>query len=183
MESADVVACPVENQFTKLEEGTVELLIKMGWMPKVLQANSFWFAYKRGTDVNFSTIRWSSRVGTAGMRASSCHDAYRVKPVKWEKTEVHHIWTKFYWDGKLAGEDKFNKGPTVVCQTFCINNIELEKASSFVPKYLVAEVCLSAHQKKPDKLILDLKNYFPFIRYSLTRAYFFVSLRPLDRNT
>ncbi|MAT76479.1 hypothetical protein CMK14_15205 [Candidatus Poribacteria bacterium] len=86
-------------------------------------------------------------------------------------------------DGKLAGEDKFNKGPTVVFQTFCINNIELEKASSFVPKYLVAEVCLSAHQKKPDKLILDLKNYFPFIRYSLTRAYFFVSLRPLGRNT
>lgn len=39
-----------------------------------------------------------------------------IKPVtSGKKTEVHHIWTKFYLDGKLAGEDKFNKGPTVVC--------------------------------------------------------------------
>ena len=107
-----------------------------------------------------------------------------IKPVtSGEKTEVHHIWTKFYLDGKLAGEDKFNKGPTVVCQTFCINNIGLEKASSFVPKCLVDEVCLSDHQKKPNELILDPKNYFPFIHYSLTRVYFFVSLRPLGRNT
>ena len=106
-----------------------------------------------------------------------------IKPVtSGKKTEVHHIWTKFYLDGKLAGEDKFNKGPTVVCQTFCINNIELEKASSFVPKYLVAEVCLSAHQKKPDKLILDPKNSFLFIHYHLTRFYFFVSLHPLGRD-
>ena len=45
-----MVAFPVEDRFTKLEEGTVELFVKMGVDAKQMTGEIFfWFTYKRGT--------------------------------------------------------------------------------------------------------------------------------------
>ena len=108
--------------------------------------------------------------GTTGMRIKSgggWHDAYS-KPFKWKQGEVHHMagtWgpegLKLYLDGKLAVEDEFKGGPKQFAKTFSINNVEPEKVGNFASKCVIDEVRLSDHQKKPDELILDPKEFFP----------------------
>ena len=170
-EGKDVVAFPVEDRFTKLEEGTVELFVKMGVDAKQMTGEIFfWFTYKRGTDAIFLQFDGRKGAGTTGMRIKSgggWHDAYS-KPVKWKKGELHHMagtWgpdgIKLYLDGKLAAEDEFNGGPKQFAKTFSINNVEPEKVGNFASKCVIDEVRLSDHQKKPDELILNPKEFFP----------------------
>ena len=68
-EGKDVVAFPVENRFTNLEEGSVELFVKMGMDAKDIQGELFmWFTYKRGTDAIFLQFNKGPK---AGMRIKS----------------------------------------------------------------------------------------------------------------
>ena len=61
VESTDVVAFPVEKQFTKLEGRRVELFIKMGLDVKDIRGELFLVRLQARHRRHFSTIRWSAR--------------------------------------------------------------------------------------------------------------------------
>jgi len=167
-EGKDVVAFPVENRFTNLEEGSVELFVKMGMDAKDIQGELFmWFTYKRGTDAIFLQFNKGPKAGMRIKSGGSWKNAWS-EPIEWKKGEIHHMagtWgpdgLKLYLDGELAAEDDFKGGPQLFGKTFSINNIEPEKVGNFVSKCTVDEVRLSDHQKKLDELILDPEEFFP----------------------
>ena len=61
-ESTDVVAFPVENRFTKLEEGTVELFIKMGLDAQDITGELFFGSLTNAAPTSFF---YNSMVGKA----------------------------------------------------------------------------------------------------------------------
>ena len=89
-EGSDVIAFPVENRFTKLEEGTVELFVKMGVDAKDITDEVFlWFTYKRGTEAIFLQINGILAPGRASFQIKSDGVWYPAssKPINWKKGE------------------------------------------------------------------------------------------------
>ena len=183
-DGGDVVSFPVENRFTNLEEGSVELFVKMGLDAKDIQGELFmWFTYKRGTDAIFLQFDKGPKAGMRIKSGGSWKNAWS-EPIKWKKGEIHHMagtWgpggLKLYLDGELAAEDKFKGGPKQFAKTFSINNVEPEKVGKFVSKCVVDELRLSNHQKKPKDLILDPQKLFsttpvhPMGKFTMTWGY------------
>jgi hypothetical protein len=160
-EIGDVIHFPVENRFTNLKEGTVELWVKMGLDAAEIADELFMFmTYRRGTDAVFLQF---DAGGIARMRiksAGSWHNA-DSSPLDWKEGDIHHmagIWgpdgIKLYLDGELAGSDSFTDGPTVFAETLEINNAS-PPSPDFPTNCVVDEIRLSDHQKKPEEFIME----------------------------
>jgi len=79
-----VVAFPVEDRFTKLEEGTVELFVKMGVDAKQMTGEIFfWFTYKRGTDAIF--LQFDGRQGAGTTKVEVVGMMPTVSPLNGKK--------------------------------------------------------------------------------------------------
>ena len=166
VEPTDVVTFPVEERFTKLEEGTVELFVTMGIDAKEISGELFMFiTYKRDTDA--LDISWNNNVARARIKSAGSWSTAASQPLDWKEGETHHLahtWgpggLKLYIDGKLAGESAFKGGPTQFSTWIAINNVEPERAK-FASQSVVDEVRIFDHQKNANELILDPEAFFP----------------------
>lgn len=158
--AGDVIHFPVENRFTNLEAGTVELWVTMGLDASKIAGELFMFmTYKRGTDAVFLQFNTG---GVARMRiksADSWHNADSA-PLDWKKGETHHMagsWgadgLHLYLDGELAASDPFTGAPTVFAETLEINNAS-PPSPNFPTNCVVDEIRLSDHQKTPDEFVM-----------------------------
>ncbi len=163
----DVIHFPVEDRFVNLEEGTVELWVKMGLDASEIAGELFVFmSYKRGTDAVFLQF---DKSGIARMRlksAGSWHNA-DSEPTGWKKDEIHHLagtWgpdgIKVYLDSNLAGSDDFKAGPTVFAETLDINNAS-PPSPDFPTNCVVDEVRLSDQQKTSDEFVMEPNSVQP----------------------
>jgi hypothetical protein len=157
----DVIHFPVEDRFVNLEEGTVELWVKMGLDASKITGELFMFmTYKRGTDAVFLQF---GPAPVARMRIKSAGTWYNAdsEPLDWKTDDIHHIagtWgpdgLKLYLDGELAGSNDFKGGPTVFAETLEINNAS-PPDPNFPTNCVVDEVRLSDHQKSPDEFVMQ----------------------------
>jgi len=156
----DVVTFPVENRFTNLEEGTVELFLTLGRDATDFSGELFMFiTYKRGTDA--LDISWNNNVARARIKSAGSWSTAASEPLDWESGETHHMahtWgpggLNLYLDGELAGEHGFTGGPTLFSTWMAINNVEPANAN-FPSNCVVDEVRIFDHQKTADELLLE----------------------------
>jgi len=161
-EAGDVIHFPVEDRFVNLEEGSVELWVKMGLDTSDIAASELFLfmTYKRGTDAIF--LQLFNAGGVAQMRIKSAGGWHNASSgaLNWKEGDIHHMagtWgpdgLKLYLDGELAGSDDFKGGPTVFAETFEINNAS-PPDPGFPTNCVVDEVRLSDHQKKPSEFVM-----------------------------
>lgn len=160
-QAGDVIHFPVEDRFTNLKAGTVELWVTMGLNAAEIKGELFLFmTYKRGSDAVFLQF---DKNGIARMRVKSANSWFNADSgaLGWKKGEHHHMagtWgpdgLKLFLDGELAAENPTDRGPTVFADTFEINN-----ASPPDPKFptncVVDGLRISDHQKEVGELVLD----------------------------
>lgn len=157
----DVIHFHVEDRFINLDEGTVELWVKMGLNAADISGELFMFmTYRRTTDAFFLQFGPDPVARTRIKSAGSWHNA-DSDPLDWKEGEIHHMagtWgpdgLKLYLDGELAGEDDFTGGPTVFAETFEINNAS-PPDPSFPTNCVIDEVRLSDHQKSPGEFVME----------------------------
>jgi hypothetical protein len=156
----DVVTFPVEDRFTNLEEGTVELFFTLGVDAQEFSGELFMFiTYKRGTDC--LDISWNNNVARARIKSAGTWYTAASTPLDWQEGETHHMahtWgpggLNLYLDGELAGESNFTGGPTQFSTWIAINNVEPANAN-FPSQSVVDEIRIFDHQKEADELILE----------------------------
>jgi concanavalin A-like lectin/glucanase superfamily protein len=161
----DVVTFPVEDRFTNLEEGTVELFLTLGVDASTFSGELFMFiTYKRGTDV--LDLSWNNNVARARIKSAGSWSSADSEPLDWKEGETHHMahtWgpggLNLYLDGELAGEHGFTGGPTQFSTWMAINNVEPANAN-FPSSCVVDELRIFDHQKEVDELIIDPKAAF-----------------------
>jgi len=173
-EVGDVIHFPVKDRFVNLEEGTVELWVKMGLDASEISGELFMFmTYKRGTDAVFLQFGPSP---IARMRIKSAGTWYNADsaPLDWKEDDIHHIagiWgpdgLKLYLDGELSGSNDFKGGPTVFAETLEINNAS-PPDPRFPTNCVVDEVRLSDHQKSPDEFVMKPSPVQPRGKVSMT---------------
>lgn len=162
----DVVTFPVEERFTNLEEGTVELFLTLEVDASTFSGELFMFiTYKRGTDA--LDLSWNNNVARARIKSAGNWSSANSAPLDWKSGETHHMahtWgpggLNLYLDGELAGESDFTGGPTQFSTWMAINNVEPANAN-FPSQCVVDELRIFNHQKEADELILDPESPFP----------------------
>ena len=161
----DVVTFPVEDRFTNLEQGTVELFFTLGVDASKFSGELFIFiTYNRPTDC--IDISWLNNVARARIKSANTWYTASSSPLEWKTGETHqmaHTWgpggLNLYLDGKLAGQNGFKGGPATFSTWIAINNVEPANAN-FPSKSVVDEVRIFDYQKEADELILDPKAAF-----------------------
>lgn len=160
-QAGDVIHFPVEDRFTNLEAGTVELWVTMGLDAAEITGELFLFmTYKRGSDAVFLQFdkgaKARMRVKSAGGWFNADSDA-----LDWKKGEHHHIagtWgpdgLKLFLDGELAAENPTDRAPTIFADTFEINNAS-PPDPDFPTNCVVDGLRISDHQKEANELVLD----------------------------
>jgi len=171
----DVVTFPVEDRFTNLEEGTVELFFTLGVDAQEFSGELFMFiTYKRGTDC--LDISWNDNVARARIKSAGTWYTAASAPLNWQEGETHHMahtWgpdgLKLYLDGELAGEADFTGGPTQFSTWIAINNVEPANAN-FPSQSVVDEVRISDQAKSPNEFVMEPGSVEPNDKLSITWA-------------
>jgi hypothetical protein len=166
MDPKDVITFPVEDRFTNLEEGTVELFVTMGIDASEISGELFMFiTYKRGTDA--LDLSWNNNVARARIKSAGSWYTAASDPLDWKEGETHHMahtWgpagLHLYLDGEQIDRVDFEGGPTLLSTWMAINNVEPANAN-FPSQSVVDEVRIFDHQKEVDELILDPEAPFP----------------------
>ena len=165
VDPTDTLTFPVEDRFTNLEEGTVELFMTLGVDASTFQGELFMFiTYQRGTDC--LDISWNNNVARARIKSGGSWSSADSDPLDWKEGETHHMahtWgpggLNLYLDGELAAEHGFKGGPLLFSTWMAINNVE-PAAANFPSNCVVDELRIFDHQKEADELILDLEAFF-----------------------
>ena len=156
----DGITLPVENRFTNMEQGTVELFVTMGIDASAIPGEIFMFiTYNRPTDA--LDLSWNKNVAKARIKSANTWYTASSSPLDWKAGETHHMahtWgpggLKLYLDGELAGEADFNGGPAIFATWMAINNVEPANAN-FPSKSVVDEIRIFDHQKSAGELMLE----------------------------
>lgn len=173
IEPTDVVTFPVEDRFTNLEEGTVELFFTLGVDAQEFSGELFMFiTYKRGTDC--LDVSWLNNVARARIKSAGNWYTAASEPLDWQEGETHHMahtWgadgLKLYLDGELAGESDFTGGPTQFSTWMAINNVEPANAN-FPSQSVVDEVRIFDHQKSPNEFVMEPGSVEPNEKLAIT---------------
>lgn len=160
IDPTDVVTFPVEDRFTNLEEGTVELFLTLGVDAQEFSGELFMFiTYKRGTDC--LDLSWNNNVARARIKSAGSWYSADSDSLDWKEGETHHMahtWgadgLNLYLDGELAGESDFTGGPTQFSTWMAINNVEPANAN-FPSQCVVDEVRIFDHQKLPNEFVME----------------------------
>ena len=165
VDPTDTLTFPVEDRFTNLEEGTIELFMTLGVDASTFAGELFMFiTYKRGTDA--LDLSWNNNVARARIKSAGSWSSANSSPLDWVEGETHHMahtWgpdgLNLYLDGELAGESGFTGGPTQFSTWMAINNVE-PAAANFPSNCVVDELRIFDHQKEADELVLDPEAFF-----------------------
>ena len=161
----DLISFPTAGRFTNLKAGTIEFWVKMGVDVPTFARESFWFyTYKLPSDAIFVALDGKlSKPPLVRISIKSAGKWYLAKSpgLSWRKGEIHHVagmWgpagLKLYLDGEEVGSDGFTGGPTLMPDSFGINNTD-NQASTFYTECVVDELRISDHQKASDELVME----------------------------
>ena len=168
----DVIHFPFEGRLVNLNEGTIELWVKLGWdIDKFTDVTGkeeifmFWSYNAAGTDAIGLMLGGGSNRPIAQMRIREAvgewHSAVsgNIDPLVWKKDSIHHMagtWgpdgVKLYLDGELAATNNFTGGPLNPIERFSINNNESDPAR-FPTMCVVDEMRIFDQQKSADEIM------------------------------